>query len=84
MVHLKRSIIEFKVEDNYLAHALIIRIAKLTNDPNYNSYRCGFKIRPVVDHLLATTGIDLTNEGIPELMRFQEHFKKFQIFYLED
>jgi len=59
MVHLKRNIIEDKAEENCLARAVIISIAKLTNDPNYNSYRRGFKIRPVVDHLLATTGIDL-------------------------
>jgi hypothetical protein len=33
-----------------------------------------------VDRLLATTGIDLTNGGgIPELIRFQEHFKEYRI-----
>jgi len=33
-----------------------------------------------VDHLLATTGIDLTNGGeIPELMKFQKHFKEYII-----
>jgi len=37
-------------------------------------------IRPVVDHLIATTGIDLANgEGIPELITFQEHFKDYRI-----
>ena len=55
-------------------------IAKLTNDTNYESYRKGYKIRPVVDHLLATTGIDLSNGGgISELMKFQEHFKEYRI-----
>jgi hypothetical protein len=34
MVHLKRSIVEVKAEKNCLAHALIISIAKLTNDPD--------------------------------------------------
>ena len=63
MVHLKRSIVEVK---NCLAHALIISIAKLTNDPDYKAFRQGRKIRPVVDHLLATTGIDLqTVEELP-------------------
>jgi hypothetical protein len=40
----------------------------------------GLKIRPVVDHLLETTGIDLTDGGgIPELMKFHEHFKDYRI-----
>jgi hypothetical protein len=77
---LKRSIVEVKAEENCLAHALIISIAKLTNDEDYNSFRKGCKIRPVVDHLRTTTGIDLSNGGgIPELIRFQEHFKEYRI-----
>jgi len=59
MVHLKRSIVEVKAEENCLAHALIINIAKLTNHTDYKVFRQGRKIRPVVDHLLTTTGIDL-------------------------
>jgi hypothetical protein len=79
-VHLKRSIIEVKAEENCLAHALVIFVARLTNDPNYEAYRMGRKIRPVVDNLLVTTGIDLTNGGgVPELIKFQEHFKKYTI-----
>ena len=56
MVHLKRNIVKVKAEENCLTHALNISIAKLTNDSNYAVYRKGYKIRPVVDHLLATTG----------------------------
>jgi hypothetical protein len=59
MAHLKRSIIEVKAERNCLAHALIIAIAKINIDPNYASYRKGFKIHQIVDNLLATTGINL-------------------------
>jgi len=82
MAHLKRSIVRVKAEENCLAHALIISIAKLTNDPDYNAFRQGCKIRPVVDHLLAKTGNDLTNGGgIPELMQFQEHFKEYRIVF---
>ena len=44
MVHLKWSIVEVKAEENCLAHALIISIAKLTNDSNYVAYRKGYKI----------------------------------------
>jgi hypothetical protein len=80
MAHLKRSIVEVKAEENCLSHALVIAIAKLTNDPNYVAYRKGRKTRAVVDNLLATTGIDLTNGGdIPELIKFQEHFKEYRI-----
>jgi len=63
MAHLKRSIIEVKADNNCLAHALIIAIARMNKDPNYQSYRkgCKKKIRPVVASLLETTGIDLTN-----------------------
>jgi hypothetical protein len=76
MAHLKRGIIEVKAEENCLAHALIIAVARLTNDPNYKAYRQGRKIRPMVDRLLEETGIDLTDGGgVTELTRFQEHYK---------
>jgi hypothetical protein len=39
MVHLKRSIVEVKAEENWLIHALIISIAKLTNDPDSKAFR---------------------------------------------
>jgi hypothetical protein len=75
MAQLKRSIVDLKSETNCLAHALIIAIARLTNDPNYKSYRRGHRIRLVVQCLLQTTGIDLNNgSGIPEIQRFQDHF----------
>ena len=77
VAHLKRSIIEVKTEENCLAHALIIGIAKVNNDPNYMQ---GRKIRPVVQNLLETTGINLDRGGgIRELERFQDHFKKYRI-----
>ena len=43
MAHLKRSIIEVKAENNCLAHALIIAITRVNDDPNYQSYRKGCK-----------------------------------------
>ena len=62
-----------------MAHALIIAIAKVTI-PNYKSYCDGRKIRPVVSHLIETTGINLGNgAGIPELIRFQDHFNQYKI-----
>ena len=63
-----------------MAHALIVAIARLEKDPNYQSYRKGNKILPVVARLLEATGIDLNNGGgIPELVRFQEHFDDYKI-----
>jgi hypothetical protein len=80
LAHLKRSVIEVKAENNCLAHALIVTIARLEKDPNYQSYRKGNKIRPVVARLLEATGIDQTNGGgIPELVSFQEHFGDYKI-----
>jgi hypothetical protein len=80
MTHLKRSIIEVKAETNCLAHDLIIDIAKITNNPNYNSYFRGCKIHPVVHNLLATTGINLDNGGgIPELEQCQDHFNQYKL-----
>jgi len=80
MAHVKRSIIEAKAETDCLAHALVIAIARLTNDPNYKAYSQGNKIRPVVQHLLQSAGINLENGGwVPELQRFQDHFSEYKI-----
>jgi hypothetical protein len=80
MAHLKTSNVKVKAEENCLAHVLIITIARLTNDPDYKAYGQERKILPVVDHLFAMTGIDLTNGGVvPELIRFQEHIKEYRI-----
>jgi len=63
-----------------LAHALVIAKAKVDGDLNYESYRHGYKTRPIVNRLLETMGIDLSRGGeVPELLRFQEHFKEYRI-----
>jgi len=80
IAHLKRSIVVVKAEENCLAHALVIAIAKVGKDPKYKAYLQGRKIGPVVQKLLETTGIDLSKgAGIPELLRFQEHFREYKI-----
>ena len=77
---MKHSIINVKAKTNFLAHAVIIAIARLTEDPNYNSHRKGDKIRPEVQHLLQTTGINLENGGgIRENQQFQDHFSEYKI-----
>ena len=80
MAHLKRSILDVKAEDNCFAHALVIAIAKVDEDPNYDAFRKGREIRHVVQTLLESTGIELSNDaGIPEIIRFQEHFREYKI-----
>jgi len=55
-------------------------MAKVENDPDYKTYRQGRKIRPVVQKLLAETGISLSEDGwIPQLIKFQEHFRQYKI-----
>jgi hypothetical protein len=84
MAHLKNSIIEVKAEMNSLAHALIIAIAKASNDGYYKAYIEGRKIHSAVHNLLGTTGIDLTKGvGIPVLERFQTHFREYKIVVYE-
>jgi len=79
--HEKKSIIRVKSDTDCLAHALIIAIARLENDPKYISYRMGRKtILPAVQSLLETTGIDLQNGGgVPEIRRFQDHYTEYKI-----
>jgi hypothetical protein len=63
MAHLKRSIVHVNAEKNCLAHGLIIAIALVDNDPNYNSNRKGWKIRAEVHRLQQATGVDLFQVG---------------------
>ena len=80
MVQLNRSIVEVTAEENCLAHAVIIAIAKLNNDTNYKAYRQGRKIRPVIDQFLVTTCINFKNgEGIPEITKLKDHFYDYKI-----
>jgi hypothetical protein len=51
MAHLKRSIVEVSAKENCLAHALLIAMARVTNDPDYQSCRKGWKILPKVSEL---------------------------------
>ena len=79
MAHLKTNIVEVKTETNCLAHALIIAIAKLTNDIDYKAYRQGRKIYHKVDRLNATTEISLDSGGITEPECFQDDFRQYKI-----
>jgi len=80
VAHLKQSIVEVKAEENCVGHALVIAIAMVDKDPNFNAYIQASKICPVVQNLLDTTGIELSNgAGIPKLVRFEEHFREYKI-----
>ena len=80
LAHLKRSIIEVIAKEKCLPHALIIEIARFEKDPNYASYRRDAGFFPVVNHLLRTTGIDVSNGGgIRDPTRFQGHYTKKRI-----
>ena len=71
MAHLKRSVVEVNPEENCLAYALVIAVAKLTNDPDYQAYRKGRQIFPKVRDLLQASGVDLSREGgIPNNRHF--------------
>jgi hypothetical protein len=43
IAHLKKSIVEVRDEEHCLAHAIIIAIAKVTNDPDYKAFKEGKK-----------------------------------------
>ena len=80
MSHIKRSIVTVKSRNNCLAHALVIAIAKLENDPNYTAYTKGWKIKTKVNELLTTTKINLSNGGgLQELQKFSDHFQNYRI-----
>jgi len=65
---------------NCLAHTLIIAIARITNDPNYQSYREGRKLGRAVHQLLESTGINLDQGGgIRELAQFQNLSKNIEL-----
>ena len=80
IAHLEKSTVELKEEENCMAQFLLIAISRVDKNPKYNSYRRGFRLRPLVQNLLETTGIDLSNgAGMPELVRLQEHFGQYKI-----
>ena len=80
MINLKKSIVEVMTEENCLAHALVIAITKVTNNPDYQAYRKGREILPKVHELLQASGVDLSRGGgIPELQAFQRHLSQYRI-----
>jgi hypothetical protein len=60
----KKSIVFAKVAVLCLAHALVIAIARVSNDLKYASYRDGYGLKKLVHDLLKASGFDLSNGGV--------------------
>jgi hypothetical protein len=60
----KRSIVEVKSDENSLAHALVIAVARVANDPDYKAYIHGRKILPQIRELLQASGVDTRTTNI--------------------
>ena len=80
MAQLKRSIVEVKAKENCPEHELVIAVVRVTNDPNYKSYRRRWKIFSKVRELMQASGFCLSKGGgIPELQAFQRHLSDYRI-----
>ena len=70
---------EVNAEENSLAQALVIAVAKLANDADYEAYRKGRKILPKVRELLQASGVDLSRGGFPELHAFNRNLSEYRV-----
>ena len=60
-----------KAKENCLAYAIVIAVARVTNDPDYQAYRKTGKVLPKVRELLQAAGVDLSRGGgSPNYMHF--------------
>jgi hypothetical protein len=57
-----------------LSHALIIAMARVNGDPNYKSYRDGYKLDQTVEDLLMASG-----GGLEKLQQFQDYLSDYII-----
>jgi hypothetical protein len=79
---IKKSIVTVKAAVLCLAHALIIAIARVNNDPKYASYRDGYGLRQPVEDLLNASGVNLSNRGgLEELQQFSSTFRTTKLFF---
>jgi len=67
-----------------LAHAIIIAMARVNNDPNYKSYRSGRCLKEPFEQLLNASGVDLSNGGgFEELQQFQQYLSGYKIIVFD-
>ena len=63
-----------------LAHALIIALARVNNDPKYALHRNGKCLKEPVEKLLKASGVDLFNGGgLQKLEQFQQYVSGYNI-----
>jgi hypothetical protein len=60
---IKKSIVVVKTAFLCLAHALLIAMARVNNDPKYALYRHGKCLKESVQEILNASGVDLSNGG---------------------
>jgi hypothetical protein len=83
MAHPNRRIVEVRAEENCLTHALVIAMARVTNDPNYQSYWRGWDILPKVRELIQASGVNLRRGGgIPELTHSSAICRSIGLWYI--
>jgi len=67
-----------------LAHALIIAMTRLNNDPKYKSCRIGYGLKKPVEEILKDSVVDLSNGGgFEELRQFQEYLSDYKIIVFD-
>jgi hypothetical protein len=67
-----------------MAHAIIIAIARVNNDPKYVSYRDGYGLKNPVEDFLKASGVDLSNGGgLEELRQFQQYLSHYKIIVFD-
>ena len=67
-----------------LAHALIIAMARVNNDPKYKLYRKGKGLKQPVEELLNALSVDLSNDGgFEELQQFQQYLSDYKIIVFD-
>jgi hypothetical protein len=75
---IKKSIVVMKAAFLFLAHALIISMARVNGDPKSKSYRNRHGMIEPVEELLKTSGVYLSNGGgLEELEQFQEYLSDY-------
>ena len=81
---IKKSIVIVQAAFLCLAHALIIDMARVNNDPKYASYRDGYALHKPIEELLNASGVDLFNGGgFEELQQFQQYLSDYKIIVFD-
>jgi hypothetical protein len=82
---IKKSIVVVKGAFLCLAHALIIAMARVNNDPKYALYRHGKGLMQPVEELIKASGVDLSNGGgLKSFNSFNSTFRITKLLCLMD